>query len=77
MGGWYITTIEPHTYLGPVVDFAETEEFSTIKVDGYWINVWAKRRHGNGVDFAFLVDPGEVRQWHMQGWEDRYLASAG
>jgi len=66
--GWYITTIAPGTFLGPVENFYQSTHFATICVRGYWINVWGLDATGEGVDFAYLVPTAEVQRWIAHGW---------
>ncbi len=68
--GKRIVTIEPGTYLGPVEDYMHNEQFATICVRGYWINVWRVGRMGLGIDFARLVPESEVDRWRSEGWYD-------
>ena len=63
--GRYITTISPGTTLGPVENYLQTAQFTTICVRGYWINVWRE-----GVHFAHRVPSREVRYWKSRGWYD-------
>ena len=70
--GEYITTIDPSTYLGPVEFFCQTHGYYTILVRGYWINV----SKGNKV-FAKKVNPWNVANWTVRGWEHNPAPPAG
>ena len=63
----YILTIDPGTYLGPVEEVEHTHRFVTIRVKGYWINVWTSERGGN--HFAKAVNKDTVEQWIRRGWK--------
>ena len=51
--GQYIATIEPATYLGPIESIARSDDFLTIRVEDWWINVWSA--DFGGTKFAFKV----------------------
>ena len=63
----YILTIAPGTYLGPVEEVEHTHRFVTIRVKGYWINVWTSERGGK--HFAKAVNKATVDQWTRRGWK--------
>ena len=74
--GNLICVMEPETYLGPVERVCHSDEFTTIQVRGYWINVWSARDSG-GVLFAYQVPRIVQDSWYEQGWvDDRSLAHA-
>ncbi len=62
--GQHLATIEPGTYLGPVEDWNQSDQFATICVRNWWINVWSAA----GTYFAFPVPSIEVEGWHANGW---------
>jgi hypothetical protein len=68
-GGEFITIIDAGTYVGPVEAWLHTRDFSTILVQGYWMNVWAK--HPRPTHFAHRIPRREVRTWEDRGWVHR------
>ena len=56
-GGHYIGTMRPGTTVGPIEDIQESEGFSTILEDGWWINVWARDWWGKGTQYAWIGLP--------------------
>ena len=68
IGGHFITDIERGTSLGPVEDWEESDDFITICVQGWWVNVWAAAR--GGVHYAFRYPNEEVESWRAAGWLD-------
>ena len=69
--GRCIGTVSPGTYLGPVSDVEHTHHFVTVRINGWWINIWTSQ--GPGVDcYASLVPYPEVHLWERHGWEHRY-----
>ena len=66
-------TVDPGTYFGPVSQWLDTERYTTVLINGWWINVWERRDAEMGVAFAHLV-PGEfIFDWHEKGWADMEL----
>ena len=72
--GHFITTIAPGTSLGPVENFRQTSEFSTICVKGWWINVWASA--GGRVYYAARYPREDVTAWFQCGWRDDQSCNA-
>ena len=68
LGGHLICTIQPGTFLGPVEDKEATDEFVTICVQGWWINVWGSKWGQNGTWFAHRVPDVEILLWEHDGW---------
>ena len=57
--------IAPGTCIGPVEDCESSREFVTIRVRGYWINVWRAhcymfRGEGTGTAYTHKVHPATV-----------------
>ena len=69
-GGEFIKTIKSETCFGPVEETHSTEEFESVLVKGYWINVWSKRN--NGTNYALEV-PFWVIMWQKgNDWEHQW-----
>ena len=68
--GTWKATLEKGITVGPVEEWVQDKNFTTILVRGYWINIWAAQGKRNGVSYAFLVDNAEVQEWKARGWRD-------
>ena len=69
VGGRWLGTCAPGTYLGPVEEFVSGCGFVTILVRGWWINI-SSEEGGRLVHFAYRVPPHEVLAWRRAGWYD-------
>ena len=70
--GLYCGTLSPSFTFGPVETWIHGDKFTTVLVNGWWINVWTHKRHECGQKFATKIPPWEVLQWHQRGWQDVY-----
>ena len=66
VGGARLTSIAQGTFLGPVAQWEQTSEFTSIEVRGWWINIWAARPRPKL--FATVVPPDTVDGWVARGW---------
>ena len=64
---------------GPVELVLRTTRYTTVLVDGWWINVidWSKRDRvwNKPVHFAYVVQRAVVNAWYQRGWMDSVSAS--
>ena len=65
--GAYVGSVRPGTTLGPIAAVEHSEDFVSLKANGWWINIWCARR--GGVDFAFVVLDYELKAWAKNGWQ--------
>ena len=64
-GGQYICTLSQGTFIGPIEEVLETEQYTTICCRGYWVNIWCNRAM-----FCRIVPPAELEEWRAAGWQD-------
>ena len=65
---------------GPVELVLRTTRYTTVLVDGWWINVidWNKciySIYGKPDHFAYVVQRAVVNAWYQRGWMDSVSAS--
>ena len=65
---------------GPVESVLRTTRYTTVLVDGWWINVidWNKciyTIYGKPDHFAYVVQRAVVNAWYQRGWMDSVSAS--
>ena len=71
--GFLIETVAPNTYLGPSEAFLDLRDYRVVLINGWWINVWQRRKgRSTGVCFADKVPRYVVSNWHSCGWVDIY-----
>ena len=63
--GAYVGSVRPGTTLGHIAAVEHSEDFVSVKVNGWWINIWSARR--GGVDFALIVPDSEMKAWEEKG----------
>ena len=75
--GRKLATLAPNTVVGPVENHLSTDDFVTICVRGWWINIWAAKdmrrpqiTYPYGCKFARRVPDWEVRHWRSRGWRE-------
>ena len=80
IGGNYVGRVTAGAYVGPIIAVEHSEQFVTVLVDGWWINIWSANPHpirGNsrrstyGVDFAYVITQDEALSWERRGWRFR------
>ena len=74
MDGICLGTLSPAITFGPVETWIHGPKFSTVLVNGWWINVWVAKECERGQNYADQISPGEFRRWRERGWEDVYEA---
>ena len=70
--GLYLGTLSPSITFGPVETYIHGDTFTSVFVNGWWINIWKRYTHERGQNYASKIPRSEVLRWHQKGWQDLF-----